>query len=155
MLHADVVGNYDIDSTGFSLGRIPLRWMVHQCFLANTGIAFDVKSLVDVGIDVNSLHSVASWGSQQRKGPDSDELSTGAKDRLTEEQRENKSDVLSPMHDAFHDKLWWILELLPTRKFQLKRSPDGSRKKVYSCVSFFTGLPSFGMLIRTRSQLHY
>jgi hypothetical protein len=37
------------------LSRIPLRWMIRQCFACNTGIIFDTSSLADVGIDIPSV----------------------------------------------------------------------------------------------------
>jgi len=34
------------------LSRIPLRWMIRQCFECNTGILFDTASLAETGLDV-------------------------------------------------------------------------------------------------------
>jgi hypothetical protein len=40
-----------------SLARIPLRWMIRECFKAHTGIIFDAHMLKhELGLDIESLH---------------------------------------------------------------------------------------------------
>ena len=39
-----------------NLARIPLRWMIRQCFLANTGIRFHTELFKNVGLDPAMLH---------------------------------------------------------------------------------------------------
>lgn len=46
------------NNTPHDLARIPLRWMIRQCFLANTGIRFHTKLLRKVGIDPHSLYPI-------------------------------------------------------------------------------------------------
>jgi hypothetical protein len=41
-LCTDVGGGSVVNGTRNSLARIPLRWMVQQCFIANTGIMFHI-----------------------------------------------------------------------------------------------------------------
>jgi hypothetical protein len=53
--HCDVGGGAVPNETRHMLSRIPLRWMIRQCFACNTGIIFDTSSLADVGIDVPSV----------------------------------------------------------------------------------------------------
>ena len=53
--HCDVGGGAVPNETRHMLSRIPLRWMIRQCFACNTGIIFDTSSLADIGIDVPSV----------------------------------------------------------------------------------------------------
>ena len=39
----------------YSLARIPLRWMIRECFKTETDILFDVQGLRDLGLDVSTL----------------------------------------------------------------------------------------------------
>ncbi|GAM84858.1 hypothetical protein ANO11243_028600 [Dothideomycetidae sp. 11243] len=53
--HADVGGGAVSNETRHMLSRIPLRWMLRQCFECNTGILFDTKQLAAHGLDVHTL----------------------------------------------------------------------------------------------------
>lgn len=46
------------NGTRHNLARIPLRWMIRQCFLANTGIRFPTSTLPNVGLDPASLYPI-------------------------------------------------------------------------------------------------
>lgn len=48
------------NDTRHNLARIPLRWMIRQCFLANTGIRFHTQLLPNVGLDPASLYPVVA-----------------------------------------------------------------------------------------------
>ena len=45
-----------------NLARIPLRWMIRQCFLTNTGIRFHAELLKEVGLDPRTLWPHAKPG---------------------------------------------------------------------------------------------
>jgi hypothetical protein len=51
----DVGGGTVSDSTKNSLSNIPLRWMIRQCILANTGIKFDGNKLRLIGIELDPV----------------------------------------------------------------------------------------------------
>ncbi|KAF8878547.1 hypothetical protein BD779DRAFT_1447634 [Infundibulicybe gibba] len=53
--HCDVGGGSVPNTTTTNLARIPLRWMIRECFKTNSGIIFDVEGLRDVGFDYTSL----------------------------------------------------------------------------------------------------
>lgn len=53
--HSDVGGGSVSNSEEHSLARIPLRWMIRECFLTNTGIMFDVARLREIGLDPGAL----------------------------------------------------------------------------------------------------
>uniref|UniRef100_A0A8H7XSL4 T6SS Phospholipase effector Tle1-like catalytic domain-containing protein n=1 Tax=Psilocybe cubensis TaxID=181762 RepID=A0A8H7XSL4_PSICU len=52
----DVGGGSVSNRTRHSLARIPLRWMVRECFKANTGIMFNSAALYDIGLDPSTLY---------------------------------------------------------------------------------------------------
>ncbi|KAK0237401.1 hypothetical protein EDD85DRAFT_830042 [Armillaria nabsnona] len=54
--HRDVGGGSVENSTRYSLSRIPLRWMIRECFKAETGIMFDSGRLRQIGIDPATLY---------------------------------------------------------------------------------------------------
>ncbi|KAI0800498.1 hypothetical protein C8Q74DRAFT_1214409 [Fomes fomentarius] len=53
--HCDVGGGSVLDETKYSLARIPLRWMIRECFRTNTGIRFHAELLKEIGLDPCTL----------------------------------------------------------------------------------------------------
>lgn len=53
--HADVGGGAVPNENRHKLSNIPLRWMIRQCFETNSGIVFNTKKLVEMGLDVHML----------------------------------------------------------------------------------------------------
>ena len=51
----DIAGGSVPNGTWNSLARIPLRWMIRNCLLANTGIQFYRKTFKHIGLDPNTL----------------------------------------------------------------------------------------------------
>ncbi|KAG9074894.1 hypothetical protein FRC06_010400, partial [Ceratobasidium sp. 370] len=56
--HCDVGGGSVPNETANSLARIPLRWMIRECFINNTGILFHSAELDELGISPASLWPV-------------------------------------------------------------------------------------------------
>ncbi|KAF7314240.1 hypothetical protein MKEN_00896500 [Mycena kentingensis (nom. inval.)] len=54
--HCDVGGGSVPNGTRNSLARIPLRWMIRECFKAETGIMFNAERLVELGLDPATLY---------------------------------------------------------------------------------------------------
>lgn len=138
--HCDVGGGSVKNETRYSLARIPLRWMIRECFKANTGIMFHSEALRYIGLDPATLHpSVTPRQSPKtitpehkiRKLPDNPipvSHTTSAEKRPAEihtrhaapnpplgsEEEEELHDALSPVYDQLKLKRWWwILEILP------------------------------------------
>jgi hypothetical protein len=44
------------NGTRHTLARIPLRWMIRECFIEQTGIIFDEHMINQVGLDINSIY---------------------------------------------------------------------------------------------------
>ncbi|KAI0909255.1 hypothetical protein F4823DRAFT_595347 [Ustulina deusta] len=53
--HADIGGGAVRNESRHMLSRIPLRWMLRQCFECDTGILFDTERLAEQGLDVVNL----------------------------------------------------------------------------------------------------
>ncbi|KAF9786823.1 hypothetical protein BJ322DRAFT_1052259 [Thelephora terrestris] len=54
--HCDIGGGSVQNGTRHSLARIPLRWMIRECFKVDTGIIFDAHMLNhEVGLDTDSI----------------------------------------------------------------------------------------------------
>ncbi|CAE6457189.1 unnamed protein product [Rhizoctonia solani] len=53
--HCDVGGGSVPNETPNNLARIPLRWMIRECFLNNTGILFHSAELEEIGLSPASL----------------------------------------------------------------------------------------------------
>lgn len=109
------------NNTLHSLANIPLRWMIKQCFEANTGIIFDTKLLEKIGL-VLQFRPDAS-------GPPVVGPIAVASQRITVLTREgeDRKDALTKIHDRLaKNKWWWILELFPLKSYI--EMTDGSKK---------------------------
>ncbi|KAF8349608.1 hypothetical protein F5887DRAFT_878546 [Amanita rubescens] len=54
--HCDIGGGSVENGTRYCLARIPLRWMVRECFKTNSGIIFRTDSLREIGIDPSTIY---------------------------------------------------------------------------------------------------
>ncbi|PBL00092.1 hypothetical protein ARMGADRAFT_1006349, partial [Armillaria gallica] len=111
--HCDVGGGSVGNDVTNSLARIPLRWMIRQCFLLNTGILFHREMLKPFGIEPSNLYPVV-----KPRPPPITSLpspSEASSDTVCEETEDLK-DALCPLYDQLSlVPAWWILELLPAR----------------------------------------
>ncbi|KAJ8096302.1 hypothetical protein PM082_011457 [Marasmius tenuissimus] len=141
--HCDVGGGSVTNDTKTNLARIPLRWMIRECFKTDTGIMFHSDLLEELGLDPNSLYPevlprppalpitpqhriqripTSSSALQSTKDMALQNYSAGDVNatavvtrRQTEEELE-LADALSPIYDQLSLKwFWWILELFPIR----------------------------------------
>jgi len=67
--HADVGGGAVANGERHMLSRIPLRWMIRQCFECNTGIMFSTAALAETGIDVPTVWPVYKQTRKPIVGP--------------------------------------------------------------------------------------
>lgn len=67
--HADVGGGAVKNWERHMLSRIPLRWMLRQCFECKTGIIFSTAALAEVGLDVRTLWPVYQKPEKPIVGP--------------------------------------------------------------------------------------
>ena len=144
-LSTDVGGGAVPNETRNSLARIPLRWMIRQCFLLKTGILFQREMLRYVGMDPDTLYphviprpplqptppevprrepsaSTSASSSAIQQNP---RLSFWTDDFESEEQ-EDLRDALTPINDMLSSKWgWWLLEIIPQR-FKYQKDDDYS-----------------------------
>ena len=157
--HADVGGGAVANECRHMLSRIPLRWMLRQCFECNTGILFDTASLAKQGLDIHSLWPACQPPAYPSLGPPPsliEQYETGKelsrqhrsvlltskfKDAADEcpgnqrlaflsEANEDYFDALSPVNDQLSQaKAWWILEFWPMMCHILTPEKDGWKRK--------------------------
>jgi hypothetical protein len=130
------------NKTRYSLARIPLRWMVRECFKAQTGILFYCDKLREIGLHPDNLdpqvvdrpapflpgdhrikdrpatpNPIQVRGYLMKKNqPAVVEIVKEDDEPFILEEEEDRRDALSPMYDQLQiKKWWWILEILPTK----------------------------------------
>ncbi|KAF8892854.1 hypothetical protein CPB85DRAFT_1230449 [Mucidula mucida] len=112
--HCDVGGGSVANEVRNSLARIPLRWMIRQCFLLKTGIMFHAELLKNLGLEPTTLYPQV----KPRPPPVSCPMPTTT-GHPTEED-EDIMDAVCPIFDQLEiSKIWWILEYIPAKlRFQ-------------------------------------
>ncbi|KAG6880142.1 hypothetical protein C0992_005226 [Termitomyces sp. T32_za158] len=126
--YLDVGGGSVANGTPHTLARIPLRWMIRECFKADTGIMFISESLKSLGLDPAGLYPYV----QKRPPPlPSDKvhiqrIPAGHKAELSvqvdtpanimSEEEHELRDAMSPIYDQLSvSPFWWLLELFPIK----------------------------------------
>ena len=170
--HIDVGGGSVSNKTRHSLARIPLRWMIRECFKTNSGIMFNSESLVKIGLDPSTLYQdVAPRPDALTVGPSNlirDPPATpipiniralsiklekqrnllkelGCEEDLGTEEEEELKDALSPNHDQLSiAKFWWILEILPFVHVRQHQGGNWVRYVMYVCFKLFVVFESIG-----------
>ena len=111
----DVGGCAVAPDTPHSLGRISLRWMVRECFRANTGIQFKAEELRKIGLDPTSLYPVVKERPPPLQPHCCHSLTIAPCVPTASEEEHDVRDALSPMHDqlAVYMPLWRAMEIIP------------------------------------------
>lgn len=124
------------------LARIPLRWMIRECFKAKTGILFHTDGLKGINLDpaclypevlprppalalntfapdectIQPIPKKAAAASDCNDDEDDDAQYLPPQLTQTEEEADLK-DALSPIYDQLSlAPHWWVLELIPIRQ---------------------------------------
>ncbi|KIK52337.1 hypothetical protein GYMLUDRAFT_180219 [Collybiopsis luxurians FD-317 M1] len=131
--HCDVGGGSVSNDTKPNLARIPLRWMIRECFKAKTGIMFHSELMKDVGLDPHTLYPDVKprpphlpVTNKYIQPIPSTSIFSKAKapeppaQPKTEEEFE-LADALCPVYDQLSLRWgWWILEFWPIKmRYQL------------------------------------
>lgn len=125
----DVGGGSVSNISQHNLARIPLRWMIRECFRANTGIRFHSDLLKNIGLDPETLsdpsykrppplfaepgsplleieeqeqkREAAGLGAGHAQSPSEATLVNGfgGQDRVLSEEEEDVVDALCPIYD--------------------------------------------------------
>jgi len=136
-VHTDVGGGSVENNAARSLAKIPLRWMVKECFRCKTGILFKAEVtrrktgltpelLKTPALDCHSSNDISQFSS----------FSSGVTAISEEEEelfRAESEDAMEPLNDQLViKKTWWILEYLP-----LHQTTPGIGKEERKRMSFF------------------
>ncbi|KAJ6466639.1 hypothetical protein DFH09DRAFT_1267126 [Mycena vulgaris] len=115
--HCDVGGGSVLNGTRYALSRIPLRWMIRECFATNTGIRFEAVKLRTAGLDPATLYpevlkrndASATTGMLIRAPVDPDQVIQKHDEawKSFENDEEELGDCLSPLYDQFELKWYW------------------------------------------------
>ncbi|KAJ7726440.1 hypothetical protein DFH07DRAFT_237077 [Mycena maculata] len=136
--HCDVGGGSVDNETPHNLARIPLRWMIRECFKTNSGIMFDCDGLRGIGLDpdglyphvlprppalpvgnlrIQSIPSSKSQSAAQQEVALRNYAATEEAIRHTSEEELDLQDALCPIYDQLSLAwFWWILEILPIKQ---------------------------------------
>jgi hypothetical protein len=154
--HADVGGGAVANNERHMLSRIPLRWMIRQCFECETGILFNTAVLAESGIDVETLWPVYQTPTKPVVGPSPRMLegyekkqlpslekrsaALGAEAQKTSgplvgeeidilpEQVEDHFDGLASINDQLVQAHgWWVLEFWPVTIRVLRKLKEGAK----------------------------
>ncbi|KAI0778878.1 hypothetical protein BD413DRAFT_120574 [Trametes elegans] len=131
--HCDIGGGSVTDDTPHTLARIPLRWMIRECFKTNTGIRFHGELLKRIGLDPAALHpSVAERPPPLEPHAHFLEGVAPPVPYTTEEEHEVR-DALSPIYDQLSlAPHWWLLEFLPMKKRVQGPAPDYKQQQKHT-----------------------
>lgn len=158
--HADVGGGAVSNDTRHMLSRIPLRWMLRQCFECDTGILFSTSRLAEYGIDVQNLWPKYQKPARPIAGPPprlvekyeqktlaplyrrAAFLPIGPEEYriedmpspgyiLPSESNEDYFDAQEKCNDMLAiARVWWILEIWPIKLRLLSKDGNGWEKRV-------------------------
>jgi hypothetical protein len=125
--HCDVGGGSVSNDTKPNLARIPLRWMIRECFKSKSGIMFHSELLKEVGLDPDALDPVVKprppalpvGQNRIQRVPKTSLFSQGKNKPAVPVQHQSEeemelADALSPVYDQLSLAWgWWILEFWP------------------------------------------
>jgi hypothetical protein len=130
----DVGGGAVKNGTRHALSRIPLRWMIRECFLTQTGIMFKADGLRGIGLDPSRLYPDILPRPEALSLKEADPNRVSYKNGVVSivepgitlsEEEEDLADALSPINDQLSlSPVWWILEVVPMRQKCLRK--DGT-----------------------------
>ncbi|THH07706.1 hypothetical protein EW145_g3195 [Phellinidium pouzarii] len=125
------VGGGSVPNGTASLARIPLRWMIRECYRAGVGILFEEERLAKIGLDLTTLSPNVLLPFEVEVHNDSEgNIRNGEMVGMAEKHKEKYdtdcSDAQKDIHDQLvSQKLWWAVECLPLRE---KNSEDSNVK---------------------------
>jgi len=150
--HCDIGGGSVENGTRNSLARIPLRWMIRQCFQTNTGIMFHRSMFKQIGMDEAMLYphvltrppaifqtppppsppgtpdsgKAHSLPAPQVVKNDPSIVAYSDGGTFVSEEQEDLADALCPLYDQLRLKWgWWILEVIPQQLRYQRDEDDG------------------------------
>jgi hypothetical protein len=155
---ADVGGGAVPNNERHMLSRIPLRWMIRQCFECETGILFTTAMLAENGLDIRSVWPLYQTPKKPVVGPSPrmlelynkgqvpglekrsaalglespfiSKMSGNEEIEILPEQVEDHFDALACINDQLvQARGWWILEVWPVTIRVLRKAKEGRKWK--------------------------
>ncbi|KAF8879289.1 hypothetical protein BD779DRAFT_1447039 [Infundibulicybe gibba] len=165
--HCDVGGGSVPNETKTNLARIPLRWMIRECFKTNSGIIFDTEGLRHIGLNPEALFPVvlprppalpvgsaliASIPPATKKNKNDTSATNSSESQVFMSEEElDHADALSPIYDQLSLAwFWWLLEFLPIKERYQKLEKDGK----YEWITAYTFNWGRGRAIRKQKRDH-
>ncbi|KAF5327490.1 hypothetical protein D9619_004420 [Psilocybe cf. subviscida] len=169
--HCDVGGGSVLNGTRPNLAHIPLRWMVRECFKANTGIIFYTEKIAAIGLDPRGIFPEVkprspaiqpTAGQTVKHGPSPPEpKKKGLFSCISDPSSESKSpdivdfsghseeeldliDSLAAVYDQLIVKRrqWWLLETYPLKVWSAADNKYVRKKNVGKGRNIMTPLPA-------------
>ena len=140
----DVGGGSVANGTRNTLARIPLRWMIRECFKTDIGILFHGSMFKQIGLDPATLYPHVTerpppiYGNAPEPNPDAPEpADSDPQSTFISEEKEDLADALSPIYDQLRISWpWWILEVIP-QKQQFQKDGDNKWDTEFRCVLIY------------------
>ncbi|KAF7351811.1 hypothetical protein MVEN_01142200 [Mycena venus] len=134
--HCDVGGGGSVNNEmPHSLARIPLRWMIRECFEAKTGMMFDVQRLQELD-DLKIVIIPPRKGWLRRAFSRKCQESPVSTEKFPPGMEEDLMDALSPIYDPLTlNPFWWILEIIPFT-FRYQSRPDNKWHEEFRSALF-------------------
>jgi hypothetical protein len=156
--HLDIGGGSVANATRHNLARIPLRWMIRQCFILRTGIMFHKNMFKDIGMDPDTLYPhviprpppvpytpdcLAHKYEQPFNYAKNYKETVTVKEPFINEEEEDLLDALAPIYDQLKmAKGWWVLEVLPNKQHYQRADDSWTHARGY--VDKITWQAGFG-----------
>jgi len=145
------------NKTRHALARIPLRWMVRECFKLKTGILFLEEELMKCGLDAKTLHPEVLPRPPPITLPQLASIVEKEKSnnryKFISEEVEDLKDSLSPSYDELRlSRIWWLLELHPIKIHAQGKDGADRKKPVYVLTTFSFSL---NVSLTLRYRVHW
>jgi hypothetical protein len=144
---SDVGGGSVANATRHNLARIPLRWMIRQCFILKTGILFHKNMFKNIGLDSETLypyvkprppvvHYTPGCLAHRFEPPinyaKDYKQTVKFEEPFINEEEEDMLDALTPIYDQLKMvKGWWVLEILPNKQRYQKEDDSWTHARGY------------------------
>ncbi|KAF7290730.1 DUF2235 domain-containing protein [Mycena indigotica] len=113
--HCDVGGGSVANETVHNLARIPLRWMIRECFEADSGLAFPNGQAPPAGRC--ACHRMHVWLDTRTAAQPMHKAILEDPILGKPEEEHDLVDALAPVYDQLSlHWFWWILEIIPWRQ---------------------------------------
>jgi hypothetical protein len=145
--YLDIGGGSVPNGTRHNLARIPLRWMIRQCFILRTGILFHKNMFKDIGMDPDTVYPhviprppavpyttecLAHKYDEPFNFAKNYKETVKFKEPFINEEEEDLLDSLAPIYDQLKmARGWWVLEVLPNKTHYQKEDDSWTHARGY------------------------